>query len=64
MSFAYAAALAVALLVAAPFIAHLLQRRRADERDFPPARLVAPSPPVARRRRHIDDRALYAVRTA
>ena len=64
MTFTYAAALAVALLAVAPFIAHLLQRRRADERDFPPARLVAPSPPVARRRRHIDDRALYAVRTA
>jgi hypothetical protein len=63
MTFAYAAALAVALLVAAPFVAHLLQRRRADERDFPPARFVPPSQPVARRRRHIDDRALYAVRT-
>jgi hypothetical protein len=64
MTFAYAAALAVALLVAAPFVAHLLQRRRADERDFPPARWVTPSPPVARRRRHIDDRALYGIRTA
>jgi hypothetical protein len=64
MTFIYAAALGIALLVAAPFIAHLLQRRRADERDFPPARLVPPSPPVARRRRHIDDRALYGVRTA
>jgi hypothetical protein len=64
MTFTYAAALAVALLVAAPFVAHLLQRRRADVRDFPPARFVPPSPPVARRRRHIDDRGLYAVRTA
>src|SRR3954471_3813938 len=64
MSFIYAAALAVAFLAVAPFVAHLLQRRRADERDFPPARLVPPSPPVARRRRRIDDRALYAVRTA
>jgi hypothetical protein len=63
MSFLYAAALAVAFLAVAPFVAHLLQRRRADERDFPPARLVPPSQPVARRRRHIDDRALYAVRT-
>jgi hypothetical protein len=63
MSFVYAAALGVAFLVVAPFVAHLLQRRRADERDFPPARLVPPSQPVARRRRHIDDRALYAVRT-
>ncbi|MET0592503.1 MAG: VWA domain-containing protein [Polyangiaceae bacterium] len=63
MSFVYAAALAIAALAAAPFIAHLLQRRRASERDFPPARLVPPSQPVARRRRHIDDRALYGVRT-
>ncbi|HMJ51657.1 MAG TPA: VWA domain-containing protein [Polyangiaceae bacterium] len=63
MTFVYAAALAVAILAVAPFVAHLLQRRRADERDFPPARLVPPSQPVARRRRRIDDRALYAVRT-
>jgi hypothetical protein len=63
MSFLYAAALAVALLVVAPFIAHLLERRRADVRDFPPARLVPPSQPVARRRRRVDDRMLYAVRT-
>jgi hypothetical protein len=63
MSFVYAAALAVAALAIAPFVAHLLQRRRASERDFPPARLVPPSQPVARRRRHIDDRALYGVRT-
>jgi hypothetical protein len=64
MSFLYAAALAVALLVVAPLIAHLLERRRADVRDFPPARLVPPSQPVARRRRRVDDRLLYAVRTA
>ncbi len=64
MSFLYAAALAVGLLAIAPLIAHLLQRRRADERPFPPAHLVPPSPPVARRRRRVDDRALYAVRTA
>jgi len=64
MSFLYAAGLAVALLVVAPFIAHLLERRRADERDFPPTRLVPLSEPVARRRRRVDDRILYAVRTA
>jgi len=64
MTFVYAAALAVGLLVIAPFIAHLLQRRRADERPFPPAHLVPPSPPIARRRRKVDDRALYVVRTA
>jgi hypothetical protein len=64
MSFLYIAALFAAMLVVAPLIAHLLQRRRADERDFPPARLVPASPPVSRRRRKVDDRALYAVRTA
>lgn len=63
MSFVYAAALAIALLAAGPFVAHLLRRRKADERDFPPARLVPPSPPVARQRHRVDDRALYAVRT-
>jgi hypothetical protein len=64
MSFLYAAALAMVALVVAPFIAHLLARRRADDRDFPPARLVPPSQPMARKRRRVDDRALYAVRTA
>ena len=64
MSFLYLAALGIGLLAAAPFIAHLLQRRRAEERDFPPARLVPASPPVARKRRKVDDRALYGVRTA
>jgi hypothetical protein len=63
MSFLYAAALGVALLVVAPLIAHLLERRRADERDFPATRLVPPSQPLARRRRRVDDRLLYAVRT-
>ncbi|HKQ70715.1 MAG TPA: VWA domain-containing protein [Polyangiaceae bacterium] len=64
MTFLFAAGLAVALFVVAPFVAHLLQRRKADERDFPPAHLVPASPPVARRRRKVDDRLLYAVRTA
>jgi hypothetical protein len=63
MTFLVAAALGVVLLVVAPFVAHLLQRKRADERNFPPARLVPPSPPVARKRQRVDDRALYAVRT-
>src|SRR5260221_11150894 len=63
MTFLYAAALAVVALVVAPLIPHLLGRRRTDERAFPPARLVPPSPPIARRRRRVDDRLLYAVRT-
>ena len=64
MSFLHVMALAIGLLVVAPLLAHLLTRRRADVRDFPPARLVPPSPPLARRRRRIDDRALFAVRAA
>jgi len=64
VSFLHAAALAIAVLVVAPLVAHLLQRRASDVRDFPPARLVPPSPPLARRRRNVDDRLLFAVRTA
>jgi hypothetical protein len=57
-------ALAVALLVVAPYLAHRLRRRRAEEQPFPPARLVPPSPPKARRRSRLEDRALFAARTA
>lgn len=63
MSFLYVAALAVGLLGIGPLVAHLLRRRNADVRDFPAARLVPPSPPLARQRHRIDDRALYGVRT-
>ena len=62
MSFASLAALLVAFLVAAPVAAHLLRRRRAEERPFPPARLVPPTPPTARRRSFLEDRALFGVR--
>jgi hypothetical protein len=55
-------ALLVALLVAAPVAAHLLRRRKAEEQPFPPAKLVPPSPPLARRRSMLEDRALFAVR--
>ena len=41
MSFLVVAALAVALLVVAPIVAHLLRRGRTPERIFPPAALVA-----------------------
>ena len=64
MSFLNLAALAIAALVAGPLLAHLLQRKRSVERAFPPARLVAPSPPQARRRAWFDDRALLATRAA
>src|SRR5205807_1890222 len=50
MSFLTAYALAIALFVGAPVLAHLLRRRKAEERPFPPARLVPPTPPAARRR--------------
>src|SRR5690349_2097566 len=62
MSFLTAGALLIALLVAAPIMAHLLRRRQAEVRPFPPARLVPPTPPAARRRSMLEDRALFAVR--
>ncbi|WP_438007823.1 VWA domain-containing protein [Sorangium sp. So ce321] len=62
MSFVTLGALLVALLVGAPVAAHLLRRRRAEERPFPPARLVPPTPPTARRRSLLEDRALFATR--
>lgn len=63
MSFLYVAALAVGLLGVGPLFAHLLRRRHAKIQDFPAAHLVPKSPPLARQRHRIDDRALYAVRT-
>lgn len=62
MSFLSVYALAIAVFVAAPVLAHLLRRRQAEERAFPPARLVPPTPPAARRRSLLEDRALFAVR--
>jgi len=64
MSFVVAAALAIALLMAAPFVAHLLRRGRAREQDFPPAALVPIAPPVARQRSRIEDRVLLAIRAS
>jgi hypothetical protein len=57
-------ALAVALLVVAPYVAHRLRRRRAEEQPFPPALLVPPAPPKARRRSRLEDRALFGARAA
>jgi hypothetical protein len=57
-------ALAVAVLVVAPYLAHRLRRRRAEEQPFPPARWVDPAPPRARRRSRLEDRALFATRAA
>ncbi len=62
MHFVYALALAVTVLVAAPYFAHRLRRRRGEERLFAGARLVPPAPPRARRRSRLEDRALFATR--
>ncbi len=62
MTFAFTAALAVALLVAAPIAAHLLRVRRAQDKPFPPAHLVPPSLPASRQRRRLEDRALFVIR--
>src|SRR5215472_7167648 len=57
-------ALLAAVLVIAPYIAHRLRRRTAQEQPFPPTRLVQPAPPTARRRSRLEDRALFASRAA
>jgi len=63
MTFLVAAALLVGLLVGAPIAAHLLRRRRAEERPFPAAALVPATPPTARRRSSLEDRLLFSVRS-
>lgn len=62
MSVVTGLALAIGLLIVAPYLAHRLRRRRAEERPFAPARLVPPAPPKARRRAQLEDRALFAIR--
>lgn len=62
MSFLASAALAIALLVAAPIIAHLFRRGRAREVAFPPARLVPRARSVAKERARLEDRLLFALR--
>jgi hypothetical protein len=64
VTFLTALALAVGLLVVAPYVAHRLRRLRAEEIPFPPARLVAPAPPEARRRSRLEHRALFVTRAA
>lgn len=56
------AALAVGLFVAFPLAAHLLRRRHAEVRPFAATALLAATPPTARRRSRIEDRALLGVR--
>ncbi len=62
MSFLTLFALAVGLLVAAPVAAHLLRRRRTEERPFPAAKLIPATQPTARRRSMLEDRGLFALR--
>lgn len=62
MSFLTALALLTSLFVAAPVAAHLLRRRRAGEQLFPGAALLQATPPRARRRSALEDRALFGVR--
>jgi hypothetical protein len=64
LTFVYALALAIGVLIAVPYLAHRLRRRRAEERDFAPAHLVSPAPPRARSRSKLEDRALFTVRSA
>jgi hypothetical protein len=64
VSFVYALALAVGFLTVAPYLAHRLRRRKAEEHDFAPAHLVRPAPPRARSRSKLEDRALFATRVA
>ena len=62
MTFLTLFALAIAGLVAAPYVAHRLRRQRAEPHPFAPARLVPPTPPKARRRARLEDRGLFAIR--
>lgn len=62
MSFLSIGGLLIALLVVAPIAAHLLRRKQAEEQLFPPARLVPPTQPSARKRSLLEDRALFSVR--
>jgi hypothetical protein len=63
MSFGFAAALLVGLLVAAPFAAHLLRRGRTREFEFPGTHLVPETPPTSKKRSRLDDRVLLSLRS-
>ena len=62
MSFVTVLALGLALLVAAPTLAHLLRRGRANEQPFPPAALVPVTRATARERSRLEDRGLLLLR--
>lgn len=57
-----ALALLVGALVAMPFVAHRLRRRRAEDIEFAAVRLLPKAIPQARRRSKLEDRALFALR--
>ena len=63
MSFGFAAALLVGLLVAVPFAAHLLRRGRTREFEFPGTHLVPETPPTSKKRSRLDDRVLLSLRS-
>ncbi|MFC1642271.1 VWA domain-containing protein [Myxococcota bacterium] len=62
MSFLSVAALAVAVLVAAPLLAHWLHGGSRAAVEFPPARLVPPVESMARRSGKLEDRLLLSLR--
>lgn len=62
MSFVTVGALAIALLVVIPVIAHLLRRGGRAPVDFSLARLVVPTAKLATRKSRFDDRILFAIR--
>lgn len=64
MSFLFAAALSITLLIAVPLLAHLLRRGRARPTPFAATALVPALEHVAKQRSRFQDRALLAVRVA
>ncbi len=64
MSFLVPLGLLVAIAIVGPLAAHLLRRRKPEERVFPAARYVPTAPPVARRRAHLEDRWLLLLRAS
>jgi Mg-chelatase subunit ChlD len=64
VSFVTILALGLAVLVAAPTIAHLLRRGRVKEQPFPAASLVQASRASARERSRLEDRGVLALRAS
>lgn len=62
MTFLAIGALAIALLVIVPLLAHLLQRGGQKPLDFPLVRLAVPAAKLEAQRRRFDDRWLFTLR--